>query len=242
MQNQSLLSPLDNKSVVDRIIERITGSILSGELKPGSKIPTEIELSESMGVARNSVREAVKILVAMGVLHIRRSEGTFVADGFSSRMLEPMIYGLILEGGNTAAILELRYVVDTGIAQLAIEKATHDDIDQLERALENLRRAIEEDRTSDGIHEADIAFHHQLESIARNPLLDKVSMVVNRITDLTRRRALEEMMRYGDLEYMYQLHKSIFDLVKNQERENISSVMERHFGYWKKEFRAKEDP
>ena len=118
MANESLLKPMRNKSIVDRIIGRISDTIMSGELKPGDKIPTELELSESLGVGRNSVREAVKSLVAMGVLNIRRSEGTFVAEGFSMRMLEPMAYGLVLEGGNSSAVLELRYVVDTGIVQM----------------------------------------------------------------------------------------------------------------------------
>ena len=241
MFGESLLTPMNNKSIVDRIIERITNSIVSGELRPGSKIPTEIELSESMGVGRNSVREAVKALVAMGVLTIRRSEGTFVADGFSPRMLEPMLYGLILEGGSTSAVLELRYVVDTGNVQLAIEKATQDDIARLGAALERLEATIENHGPVNAIHEADVAFHGQLERIARNPLLEKVSMVVNRLTDATRRSALEEIIRSGDEDYFYQLHKSIFDVVRNQERENVSSVMELHFGYWRKEFKKRED-
>lgn len=71
-----------------------------GGPRPGRKIPTELELSGSMGVGRNnSAREAVKALVGMGVPTIRRSEGTFMAEGFSARMLEPMVYGLILEAG-----------------------------------------------------------------------------------------------------------------------------------------------
>lgn len=241
MTDETLLTPLNNKSVVDRIIERITNSIVSGELRPGSKLPTEIELSESLGVGRNSVREAVKALVAMGVLTIKRSEGTFVAEGFSPRMMEPMIYGLILEGGSTPAVLELRYVVDTGNVQLAIDKATAEDIDRLGGALAKLRQTIDTGMPVNVIHEADVNFHTQLEHIARNPLLEKVSMVVNRLTDFSRRSALEEILRNGDQEYFYELHKAIYDVVRNQERENVSSVMELHFGYWKKEFKKKEE-
>ena len=67
-KGEKLLDPMDNRSVVDRIIARITNAIISGELLPGQKIPTESELCESMHVGRNSVREAIKVLVAMGVL------------------------------------------------------------------------------------------------------------------------------------------------------------------------------
>ena len=60
--------------------------MLNRELRPGDKIPTEAELAESMGVGRNSIREAIKILVYLGVLEIRRAEGTFVCEGFSESM------------------------------------------------------------------------------------------------------------------------------------------------------------
>ena len=91
-----LLRPMRQKSIVDRIIARLTDAIMNGQLKPGQRIPTETELSESMGVGRNSVREAIKALVTMGLLVIRRAEGTFVADGFSDRMLDPFVYGMVL--------------------------------------------------------------------------------------------------------------------------------------------------
>ena len=57
------LKKINRSSVVQRVIDRLTEAIVSGELKPGDRIPTEMELAEQMGVARNSIREAVKILV-----------------------------------------------------------------------------------------------------------------------------------------------------------------------------------
>ena len=102
--------PLSTGSVVEQIIRRLTEALSNRELQPGQKIPTEMELCESLQVGRNSVREAIKILVAMGVLEIRRSEGTFVCRGFSSRMLDPLVYGLILEGGGSGKLIELRRI------------------------------------------------------------------------------------------------------------------------------------
>jgi DNA-binding FadR family transcriptional regulator len=95
-----------------------------------------------MGVGRNSVREAIKALVTVGVLVIRRAEGTFVADGFNDRMMEPMVYGLILEGGSTLAVLELRHIFEVGVLQLAIEKATEKDIAHLRSALSFFEKTV----------------------------------------------------------------------------------------------------
>ena len=59
---------MDRSSVVQNVIDCLTDAMRSGELKPGDRIPTEMELSDQLGIARNSVREAVKILVYLGVL------------------------------------------------------------------------------------------------------------------------------------------------------------------------------
>lgn len=171
---RSLMNPVPNESVVDQIITRITDAIISGELQPGQKIPTENSLSEAMNVGRNSVREAIKVLEAMGVLNIRRPEGTFVAEGFSDRMLNPMIYGLILEGGSSPAMIELRQLFDVGILKLAIEKATENDIKNIFETLTELRRVVQKQQLDKNeILDADIMFHRALEAAVKNPLVNK---------------------------------------------------------------------
>lgn len=71
-----MFKKIKNKSVVKTVVDSITKAIINGELRPGDKIPTEMELADSFGVGRNSIREAIKILVYYGILEIRRAEGT----------------------------------------------------------------------------------------------------------------------------------------------------------------------
>lgn len=71
-----MFKKIKNKSVVQTVVDSITKAIINGELRPGDKIPTEMELADSFGVGRNSIREAIKILVYYGILEIRRAEGT----------------------------------------------------------------------------------------------------------------------------------------------------------------------
>ena len=88
MEKTSFLKEsVGGQSIVNKIVDNITNAIINGELNPGDKIPTEAELSESMGVGRNSVREAIKVLEAYGVVHIKRAEGTFVSQEYLSRAL-----------------------------------------------------------------------------------------------------------------------------------------------------------
>ena len=122
------LKKINRSSVVQRVIDRLTEAIVSGELKPGDRIPTEMELAEQMGVARNSIREAVKILVYIGVLEIRRADGTFVGDGFSESLIDPMVYGIILNQQNEQELNELRTMIESGVMRLAIEKASDKEL------------------------------------------------------------------------------------------------------------------
>ena len=80
-----------NNDTVKQIIDAFTEQLIQGKLRPGEQIPTEVELSEKFGVARNTTREAIKILVAMGVLEIRRPVGSFVRDGFTEPMINPLL-------------------------------------------------------------------------------------------------------------------------------------------------------
>ena len=59
MLNENFLQPIENKPVVSTIVERITNAIIDKQLVPGQKIPTEMMLSESFNVGRNSIREAI---------------------------------------------------------------------------------------------------------------------------------------------------------------------------------------
>ena len=107
----SYLKKLNSESVVQQVINCLTDAIIHKELRPGDKIPTEMELAQTLGVGRNSIREAIKILVYLGVLEIRRAEGTFVCEGWSESMIDPLIYGIILDKSDSYDnLMELREI------------------------------------------------------------------------------------------------------------------------------------
>ena len=119
-------SKIKSSSIVEQIIDALTNAIIHGQLKPGDKIPTETELMELLGVGRNSIREAIKMLISYGVLEIRRAEGTFVKQGFSGIMLNPLLYGVILSSSSSSqlALMEVRELIEIGLMKLAKQKLT----------------------------------------------------------------------------------------------------------------------
>ena len=124
------LKPLGRESVSSAVMDQIVNYLLTGELKPGDKLPTEKEFAQQLGVGRNSVREAIKMLSSIGVVEIKRGAGMFIAKTMSSSILNPLILSLVFEQGASVELLELRLLLDTGVAEMAIQKASDQDIDR----------------------------------------------------------------------------------------------------------------
>jgi DNA-binding FadR family transcriptional regulator len=229
----SFIAPMNSQSIVDQIIFRITNAIENGELQPGQRIPTEAELCENLKVGRNSIREAIKALVAMGVLNIRRAEGTFIAEGFSDRMMDPMIYGLILEGGNSPYVIELRRLFDVGTLKLAIEKATPQNIEDMKKALQDLQKAIQNKRNAQAILAMDVRFHKAFRDAIHNPLVNRISDVIDRLTSHSREMTVRHLFENNKLDILYDMHRKMLDIVISKDETAVAGVVDEHFVYWK---------
>ena len=226
------LKPIDNTSVVQKVIDQLTLAMIHKELRPGDKIPTEVELSESFGVGRNSVREAIKILVSFGVLEIKRPEGTFVTGGFSDKMLDPLLYGIILdESDSMGALKELREWLDTGMLLLAAKKSDAHDIKKLEQAFQVLREKMEagDDKAA---FDADNVFHDVMAEITHNPLFLKIGKLVRLLPYEIRRRTFRNMTKTQEARAdMVQVHYDIFEAIRSRDTEKAAEIIKGSYFY-----------
>ena len=211
---KSFLRPIDNTSVVQQVIDRLTYAMIYKELRPGDKLPTEMELAASFGVGRNSIREAIKILVSFGVLDIRRPEGTFVASGFSDKMINPLLYGIILDQSDSIdSLKELREWVDFGILELAIDKAKSEDVFRLEEQLKKLLTEID-GGDAEKIFIADDEFHEAISTAAHNSLLGQIAKLVRTLTSEMRMTTIRNMIQIGKRKELKKAHENLFNVIK----------------------------
>lgn len=235
-----LKESVGGKSVVNKIVDNITNAIINGELAPGDKLPTEGELSESMGVGRNSVREAIKILEAYGVVHIKRAEGTFVSQEYDSKMIYPVLYGIILQKDSTKQIMELRKVIDVGVLQLAVDKLKTEDkgreyLEKVEQAMKVLEQeAHSEDLQIRKVHEADVDFHMAVVGITNNDMLRSICNYVDKITRRSRMSTMDQIFENGEIENFLEMHRRIVKLLEDRDAESIYKTVEEHYQYWVK--------
>jgi biotin operon repressor len=156
-------------SVVGYVLDCIKAAIVRRELKPGDMLPSETELSARLGVGKTSIREAVKMLQAVGAVDIRQGHGTVIRTEPGPDMLSPLVFQLLLKEGTSAELLEFRKLLEPNCTLLAQRKATDADIDDLEQMVVRL-----EERIANGLQtvEDDLAFHRDPEDHPQ-PLHDR---------------------------------------------------------------------
>ena len=172
-----MFQPIQSSTVVQQIIDKITQSLIKGELKPGDRLPPEPELAVQLGVSRTSLREAFKTLEGLGVLVARKRGGTFIATAGSQSMLDPLIFNLIIEKGSKEDLFELRVLLEVDAIELAIKKATPEDLEMLARELDKFEKMIPEGNL-ELLAEFDLQFHLNLLHMTKNSSFIRISQVI----------------------------------------------------------------
>lgn len=150
----------------DQVIDAVRQQITSGAWPVGSRIPTEPELVEQLGVARNTVREAIRALAHNGLLDIRQGAGTFVA---ATSELAGVMQRRFADA-EPLHIAELRSALEAEGARLAARRRTAADLRQLDLLLERRERAWESGEVSRFV-EADATLHLAVVQASHNEVL-----------------------------------------------------------------------
>ena len=223
----SYLKNLKKESVVQSVINMLTDAMRNKELKPGDQITPEPELAASLGVARSSVREAIKILTYLGVLESRRSEGTFVCDGFKESMIDPMVYGIILNQDSFENLMELREMTEAGMMRLAILKYDEAEMRKLEELLEQMKEALStEENAVENFFRVDNQFHDLVAQMGKNPLADKVNRVVRTLTYAMRYETVAAMIRDGRGAELVAAHKTLWEALRNRDLSHLTEIVQ----------------
>ncbi|GAA2840068.1 GntR family transcriptional regulator [Leucobacter komagatae] len=165
------LDPIRQTSLSDQVVERLRTEIVEGRWVVGERIPPEPELIAELGVARGTLREAIRALQYSGMLDVRRGDGTFV----TARSEVPG--ALARSGGTIGDVLEARAAIEPQLAKLAAERADDDDIERIAEALEHRAFVSGEPVTRENAEawaRADSAFHEEVARAAHNPILFEI--------------------------------------------------------------------
>lgn len=163
-----------------RIVHGIGRRIVTGEIRPGEQLPTAARVRASRGV----VREAVKVLVAKGLVVSRPKTGTRVRPPEYWNLLDPDVLAWRQEGVPRGAFLgkltEVRLLIEPGAAELAARRAGPAQLASLQAALRDMRDALElSPPDHEAYNEADIRFHRAIVQACDNDVLEQMGAIVN---------------------------------------------------------------
>lgn len=133
------MQPASNSTVVENVLQQIRNAISSGRFRSGDRLPSEFELMKELNVSRNSLREAMKILSAIGVVEIRRGDGTYVCNEVKPSFIDTISYSVLLESSSAEELIEFRQTLDEDVLHMAVRRATDEDIRQLQEYINQMR-------------------------------------------------------------------------------------------------------
>jgi GntR family transcriptional repressor for pyruvate dehydrogenase complex len=154
--------------VTDEAIEKVKSMIMTGELKPGDRLPREADLAERLGLSRNSLREAVKALSLIHVLDVRQGDGTYVTSLDPDLLLDTMSFVIDFHRDDTVLqFLAVRRILEPAATAMAAVTMTTEEIDGLRGVLAQL--GPEPD--VEALVANDLEFHRRIAAGSGNPVL-----------------------------------------------------------------------
>lgn len=211
------------------IVQQIKGSIFSGRLVPGDRLPSEKDLTEQFGVSRTTVRDALRVLESQGLIEIKvgAGGGAFVLEPSSEPVSQALTDMLRLQGVPIDELVEARLVVEMSIIKFAADRATAEDIEAMRIAVAQARAA--RDAGDPRFTPHSVNFHLALARAAKNSvLLFTVSSLRNPFYDTLEKLMPDDAMADRAIED----HQKILDAIMEHDAEGAGQVMREHLSYF----------
>lgn len=210
-------------AVTDEAILRIKEMLISGQLKPGDRLPPEKELSEALGLSRNSLREAVKALVLIRVLDVRRGDGTYVTSLEPRLLLEAMSF--VVDLNQDASVLDLlavRRILEPAAAVMAIGRIGPADVEKLGALLNQ----VDEQTPIEDLVAHDVEFHGLINELSGNSYLSSLLETLSSRT--ARARIWRGLTQENAVSRTLAEHRAIVDALSHGDTELVRACVTVH--------------
>lgn len=207
----------------DQVADAILESILSQRLRPGDLLPPERELGKQFGVSRTVVREAIRALDAKGLLEVRTGSGARIAAVDSSTARTAMREFVHAITPDLASVAEVRGVLEIAAVALAAQRATPDDLERLETALDRMAASLDE---VEDAALADLEFHRAIATATQNRLFLLLHDSIGEALVDVRRKSLAR--GHAERVLVLEAHRRILDAVAAHDPTAARAAMREH--------------
>jgi len=214
------------------IARQLIQAIRAGIYRPGDRLPPEDEIARLTGTSRPSVREALGALKVAGIVEAKAGSGTYVRKLITSAEIENHVFNLLTKKEPSLfEVLEARQVVETGIAEAAIDNLTSDELRQIGRYIKDMDQAI---KTRDwGLYRnTNRAFHLAIITLARNSV---IKSIVEQLIDVGKTELWRKLSIWSGgpslqkVTQSYNEHLNIFLALEKRDPKALKKQMAAHF-------------
>jgi len=220
MKESMKISPIQRGDTVQQIVIALKELIIGGDLEPGTPLPSERELSERLEVSRFSLREALRVAQAQGLIEIRQGRRPRVAGPSAAPAAEVIALSLKRSRNTLLDLIVARQGLETQMARVAAQTISNQDLESLEQTI----RSIESNPSDPGnCVEQDLVFHEILVKATNNPVFN---IMLAPLTELLR-RSREQTIRRG-IDRVIIGHREILAALRKRDPEAAAGAMYRH--------------
>ena len=208
----------------EQVAEQIRRLISSGALKPGDLLPPERELAAKLGVGRSSIRDAVRTLEVMGILEPRQGHGTVVRDLSADALVVPLSLVLTRKRELVTELLDVRRMIEPGLAARAAKNATAEEIAKMGEILERHEAKL---RRGEQAIDEDSDFHYTMALASRNSV---VLRVLDVLMDLLRESRSRSLQVPGRPKRSFEGHRRILRAIQRHDARAAEAAVRQHLG------------
>jgi GntR family transcriptional repressor for pyruvate dehydrogenase complex len=216
-----MLKAVKKTRVYEDIVSQVKELIAEGKLRPGDQLPSERELSEMFQVSRASVREAIRALESIRLIEIRQGEGTYIASSVET-LLTSVASAFTQHRDPLLQVFEARKILEPATAALAAERATAEEVAELDAILTEQAKQIAEGET--GV-DTDTRFHSALAEAAKNDVLLRLNEA---IVDNLRETRLRSLQAQGRPSRSLAGHREILEAIRLKDPAKAREAMLNH--------------
>ena len=210
----SEMSPLIKRSLVDQALDQLRLRITEGVWTVGQRLPTEPELSAELGISRNTVREAMRVLAFSGLIEIRQGDGSYLRA-----VIDPLDTLKALSRCSLEQARETRHILEVEAIGLAALRRTDEDLIELRKALSVSGDHYHGDL--DSYIACDLVFHRRMVDAAHNPTLSELYRYFSSVVGAQLRQTLSITPRRQEV---FDLHVDLLDAVEQRDPERAKAL------------------
>lgn len=208
-----------------KVIDYIKKQILEGNLQLGGKLPAERDLSNLLGVSRNSVREAIRTLDIMGVISSQQGAGNYLTGNFQNNLVESMSMMFYLNQIDYQQVSQLRRALEMQALILAIDNITDPEIAQLERILNQLEKETEEINVI-----LDKQLHYNIAIASGNTLIINILQALSDLIDQFIYDLRSDILRTEDSrKILNEAHDEMLKSIITRDKNLAYAAISKHF-------------